>query len=204
MNEVINKNCEIIKDLLPLYIDKCCSEESNHAVELHLKECEDCKAVFECMCSNSVSDGQDFHIPKELSKIKDWRASVFQSALLFVSFVFLSVGITLEAYTPYGIRNGFWAFSVIVPTASFMLSLSNWFFVRNYKNRRVFSNFSCLFNLLISICCYVWAVIHYRTTFFELSGSFFSFFAMGAVITSIFCILSKVASNIFAKMIGKE
>lgn len=36
-------DCEIIKDLLPLYCDGVCSEQSKNAVEEHLKVCESCK-----------------------------------------------------------------------------------------------------------------------------------------------------------------
>ena len=36
-------NCEVIMDLLPLYHDGVCSEESREMVEEHLEECESCK-----------------------------------------------------------------------------------------------------------------------------------------------------------------
>lgn len=35
-------SCDIIKDLLPLYVDGACSKESAKLVEEHLKECPDC------------------------------------------------------------------------------------------------------------------------------------------------------------------
>ena len=35
-------SCEVIKDLLPLYYDKVCSEETKVIVEEHLNECENC------------------------------------------------------------------------------------------------------------------------------------------------------------------
>lgn len=37
-------SCEMIQDLLPLYCDGVCSQDSKEAVEAHLKECEKCKA----------------------------------------------------------------------------------------------------------------------------------------------------------------
>ncbi len=40
-------NCEIIKDLLPLYIDGVSSDVSNKLIEEHLSECEDCKKELE-------------------------------------------------------------------------------------------------------------------------------------------------------------
>ncbi len=39
----MKKNCNIIKDLLPLYVDDICSEESKKLVEEHLKSCNNCK-----------------------------------------------------------------------------------------------------------------------------------------------------------------
>ena len=41
--------CEIIKDLLPSYIDELTSEVSNKAVKEHLAECEECRAYYEEM-----------------------------------------------------------------------------------------------------------------------------------------------------------
>ena len=38
-------NCEIVRDLLPLYEDGLCSEESRGAVEEHLKSCEACRKL---------------------------------------------------------------------------------------------------------------------------------------------------------------
>ena len=37
-------NCKVIEDLLPLYIDEVCSDESKRLVEEHLKECDACIA----------------------------------------------------------------------------------------------------------------------------------------------------------------
>lgn len=42
----MNYPCEIIQDLLPLYADGICSEESKAAVEQHLSECSDCKEYY--------------------------------------------------------------------------------------------------------------------------------------------------------------
>lgn len=36
--------CEMIKDLLPLFEDEVCSEESRRAVEEHLQSCEECRS----------------------------------------------------------------------------------------------------------------------------------------------------------------
>ena len=43
--------CGIIRDLLPLYLDNVCNEESKQAVENHLSECEKCRSYYETMKS---------------------------------------------------------------------------------------------------------------------------------------------------------
>ena len=42
-------HCEIVKDLLPMYIDGLCSPTSNTLVEQHLSTCKQCKQIHEQM-----------------------------------------------------------------------------------------------------------------------------------------------------------
>lgn len=51
----MNCNCGIIDDLLPLYVDGACSEESKVAIEVHLASCEACRKKLERMQSNTVA-----------------------------------------------------------------------------------------------------------------------------------------------------
>lgn len=41
--------CAIIRDLLPSYIDKLTSEESNREIEKHLETCSDCQSCYDSM-----------------------------------------------------------------------------------------------------------------------------------------------------------
>ena len=41
------KNCDITRDLLPLYIDSSCSEDSREFVETHMAGCDACRAIHE-------------------------------------------------------------------------------------------------------------------------------------------------------------
>lgn len=50
----MNQNCNIVKDLLPLYIEGMLSAESKAFVEDHLKECQECQAEFESLKSDAV------------------------------------------------------------------------------------------------------------------------------------------------------
>lgn len=47
-------NCNVIRDLLPLYADRICSDESRELVEEHLAECGDCSALLGQMHSTEI------------------------------------------------------------------------------------------------------------------------------------------------------
>lgn len=49
-------SCEIIQDLLPLYCDGVCSQDSKQVVEAHLKDCEKCKADM-CFMEQDMKTG---------------------------------------------------------------------------------------------------------------------------------------------------
>lgn len=207
--------CNVVKDLIPLYIDDCCSEESAKIVKEHIENCPCCKELYESM--NTASDiASVVSVPKKLSKINDWKASVLQSVLLFISFVIITVGVAFEAATPLGLVNGYWALSLVIPATGFLLSLANWYFVRLYKSRKVFSNCSLFATLGITVCAYVWAGFHYEINFAQLlqgirfpefidmlQGITF-FYGIGIVLTVVFCVLSKLLSSKYATMLGKE
>ena len=41
-----NKNCKIVQDLLPNYIENLTAQDTNLFVEEHLKECVECKEIY--------------------------------------------------------------------------------------------------------------------------------------------------------------
>lgn len=206
--------CNVVKDLIPLYIDDCCSEESAKIVKEHMENCCSCKELYENMSAADMAP--IISAPKKLSRISAWKAAVLQSVLLFVSFAIITIGVALEAATPSGLMNGYWAVSLVIPATGFLLSLANWYFVRLYKSRKSFSNCSLLANLGITVCAYIWAGFHYEFNFAELlqGNSFMEFLDMlqgltflhgiGILLSAEFCVLSKLLSSKYAKMLGKE
>lgn len=214
-------NCDVVKDLIPLCIDGCCSEESEKIVKEHIESCDACRQLFEDMCASSDMNAASDMIsgseaPVRMRKINDWKASVLQSVLLFLMFALITTGVALEAETPVGMTNGFWALNLVIPATGFMLSLANWYFVRLYKNRKIFSNCSFLATLGITAGAYIWAGMHYEMDLFELfsernltgffdatqEGLFLN--GIGILVAVVLCILSKALSNQYAKMLGKE
>ncbi|MBQ6702493.1 MAG: zf-HC2 domain-containing protein [Clostridia bacterium] len=192
-------NCNIIKDLLPLYVDECCSEESAKLVAEHLAICQSCAQVYSQMCE-TVHPQKDTPKDVHLHRISNWKASFLQSVMLFVSFAIITLGVILEGSTPTGQTNGLWAVTLIVPATGHLLSLANWFFVRVYKSRKMFSFGSCIATLTITLLGYVWAIIHYAGEMVMSSPLVWC----GVVLSAVLCVLSKVLSNQYALLLGRE
>lgn len=94
--------CNVVYDLLPLYIDGACSEESKELVEEHLTECPACREKHAAMTSEMVEGSllqpnqptlrnRDLAAKRVLKRIKRrWTLSV-AALLLLVPFFWLGV-----------------------------------------------------------------------------------------------------------------
>ena len=49
--------CEVIRDLLPLYADEACSEQSRKLVNEHLLDCADCRDMLQKIRENEIENG---------------------------------------------------------------------------------------------------------------------------------------------------
>lgn len=84
--------CEVIKDLLPLYHDGVCSDDSKRMIEEHITECSECKKNLEGMDSEIYiqthieENMEDAKVMKKISR--KWRKENFISLLK-------GIGITL-------------------------------------------------------------------------------------------------------------
>lgn len=58
--------CEVVKDLLPLYVDKMVSEVSEKSIEQHLEHCADCREFYQNMAAALEQEAQ----PPEVSDVK--------------------------------------------------------------------------------------------------------------------------------------
>lgn len=88
-------SCEIVGDLLPLFVDDVCSGQSKQAVSEHLRRCETCNRLFRGMQSAPVPSLEpekptaDKAVAKSFKKIRlRWLASVL-SVLVLVPLAFL-------------------------------------------------------------------------------------------------------------------
>ncbi len=72
--------CEIIKDLLPSYIDGLTSSESNLEIEDHLNNCPQCKEIFEQMKAEVRAENTEYNIEK-IKPFKKLNRKVFKAVL---------------------------------------------------------------------------------------------------------------------------
>lgn len=93
-----NVTCSIVEDLLPLYMDGCCSKDSQQAVAEHMKTCEKCRETYRHLQSdlptiaNGTTDMRSEEIARSLSKrIKNRKAAAAVFAVIFCLFAMLSL-----------------------------------------------------------------------------------------------------------------
>lgn len=174
-------NCNITKDLLPLYIDGVCSEESKTAVENHLSECEHCRDIF-----NKIKDDETLTVlqsekedvisnQKKYFKKKTSSAGMITAGILFIPILIclivnLAVGKGLD-----------WFFIVL----SSILVLSSVTVVPmlmpKHKGVTTLCSITVTLILLLGVCCLYtegnWFFVSASSSLFGLSVIFLPFVA---------------------------
>ncbi len=96
-------NCNIADDLLPLYLDDACSEDSKVALEKHLSECTSCREKLERMKAQDIvipaeKPNSDIQITKYAKKVKQHRLRMAFCAIIIcavsacvLSLLFLTI-----------------------------------------------------------------------------------------------------------------
>lgn len=102
----MNIPCSIIKDLLPLYHDNVCSEDTKRVVEEHLKTCPDCRGEYEKMLAadgivSSAYDEERERMIAESYKHVKRRNTV---KIIIASVLTLVLVCILAALTIFGIK----------------------------------------------------------------------------------------------------
>lgn len=87
------RNCKIVQDLLPNYIESLTNEETNNFIEEHLKECNDCKEVLESMKKDfkinamKRDDREVKYIKKYSKKMKTLKVILLIIIVIYVLIV---------------------------------------------------------------------------------------------------------------------
>ena len=102
-------SCEIIKDLLPLYHDGVCSNDSKTMVEEHLAYCDSCKAELQAMddelpINNAEQNLNEAEAVKKLSRRwkKGMRKSLLKGILITILIIAL-IALVLYSFMDFRI-----------------------------------------------------------------------------------------------------
>lgn len=104
----MNISCEIIKDLLPLYHDCVCSNESKAMIEEHLANCDSCNAELQAMDVKLSVNYQEQNLReaeavKKLSK--KWKKGMLKALLKGILSTIITIAVfALILYVFIGIR----------------------------------------------------------------------------------------------------
>jgi hypothetical protein len=107
-------NCNIIKDLLPSYIDGICSEDTTKIVKNHLQHCEECKR-----CVNGMKKETAFvqQMPEEVEKAitpfkkinKKRRIQVITAIVITFLMTFFITTVGYLVYQNVGVVHDFYS-----------------------------------------------------------------------------------------------
>lgn len=88
----MNKNCSVVMDLLPLYVDDICRDETVSFIEEHINECDTCQRELDSLKEDIAvfpSEKNDIKRIENLSKdIKKRRLDSFFKGLMISSLIF--------------------------------------------------------------------------------------------------------------------
>ena len=171
--------CGLVRDLLPLYRDNVCGEESRRIVEAHLAECADCPKILEQLDDNSVEEllTRESNTVLSVHRKKERRAAVtaglITSGILFIPMI---VCLICDLASGHGLS---WFFIVLT---SLMLAASVTvvpMLSGRYRFSKMFAGFLIsLFLLLLSCCVYTggdWLLVAAVPTIFGVSALSFHF-----------------------------
>ena len=89
-------SCEIIRDLLPLYHDGVCSNDSKKLVEEHLAYCDSCKAELKAMDDKlPINDAkQNLNEAEAVKKLsRRWKKGMIKSLLKGILITILAIAV---------------------------------------------------------------------------------------------------------------
>lgn len=92
--------CAVIKDLLPSYFDKICSEESKELIEEHILKCKDCYEIVDKMKTTEIISNKIDE--KEIDYMKKIKRHIINKNLinfgLLISFIIIGMLIIVNNY----------------------------------------------------------------------------------------------------------
>ena len=85
----MKKECEIVRDLLPNYVEDLVGNQTKEFIETHIAECTECKEIFNNMQGNIIQESENNFLEEkvEINQIKRYRRKM--TILKIISLIFL-------------------------------------------------------------------------------------------------------------------
>lgn len=169
-------SCDMIRDVMPLYYDDVCSDQTKKIVKEHLQECDSCKMMMKKMSDNTYNEW----LQKEKeSVINHYKSNVKKKTLMGgfgVFSVFLFICLAVNIITSKTIDWFFIVFASLMVFASLTVTPV---VVETRKRLWMFGCFTISFMLLLLVCCLYsqgnWFWVASVSTLFGLSVVFLPF-----------------------------
>lgn len=194
-------NCEIIRDLLPLYVDGVCSKETSRETEKHLSECSCCRKIYEDMKRDVPTQAVPVRkVPAEKAvylRIRRQLGNMLLCAILFIALVFLAFGIMNEIGNR-GWQQGLFAVAFVVPCAAFLLSMASIIVLAKISYRPWYPWVSAAITLSACIGGELYSLNHYRA---EVPWQ--TLLPYCAAIVLIFTVLSFLIASLYSRFCRK-
>lgn len=91
----MNKDCEIVRDMIPLYIDDVCSNGTKELVKKHLENCNECQEIFQTMRKNEKNENSN-----EKESLKSFNNKIKKNKIkaIVISLIVFVIVIILIKY----------------------------------------------------------------------------------------------------------
>ena len=90
------KDCKIVQDLLPNYIENLTKEETSKYIEEHIKECEECKELLDKMRTEIKSNDEK----RDLREVKYMKK--FKNKIRILKFIILLIVLSTPMLNDFG------------------------------------------------------------------------------------------------------
>ncbi|MBQ7863853.1 MAG: zf-HC2 domain-containing protein [Lachnospiraceae bacterium] len=137
------RECDIIKDLLPSYVDEICSEASKEWIEEHLKECEECRKTVSMLKDTEISakklEQESLDAGRKVIR-KNLRRSVFNLGLCLLTAFLMFLVFVLD-----GVQIPNMALYIVFPIGLLM----TWLTFRNQTKLRTWDKWDFIMTMAV-------------------------------------------------------
>ena len=139
---MIKNKCEIVKDLLPNYVEKTLSPGTNEFIESHIKGCKNCRRILEDLTEEELTEENDNDNKQDIDYLKKYNRNmnVLKSVIviliifniLILSYIWhlLYVRITTDNNYNYNYN----IINTTIKKTNEILNSNNYSFVADYGN----------------------------------------------------------------------